>query len=270
MRQPYLSRRALMQMSAGALLSAGIWPGALAAEGAVAGDFPFICVNDLHYFDAGCIPFFTRMIKLMKEASPDSSLLLVGGDLVEHGKAEEFDAILKVIKTSGMEMKTVIGNHDWATMTDAKAFNEACPDSLNYTFEHHGWQVVGLDSSQGTSSTSTIKKETFDWMAANLPKIDKKRPMVVMTHFPLGAGVTNRAKNADQFLEPFKEYNVRAIFNGHYHAQTEKTINDYLVTTGRCCSFRASNHDGSKQKGFFSCQAKNGKIERKFVEVPMA
>jgi hypothetical protein len=27
------------------------------------------------------------------------------------------------------------------------------------------------------------------------------------------------------------------------------------------------NHDGTKEKGYFVCQAKEGKVERKFVEV---
>src|SRR5207249_1959741 len=45
-----LSRRQMLGLSAGALLSAGLWPGALRAEGGSSpSDFHFVAVNDLHY-----------------------------------------------------------------------------------------------------------------------------------------------------------------------------------------------------------------------------
>ena len=37
--------------------------------------------------------------------------------------------------------------------------------------------------------------------------------------------------------------------------------------TNRCCSFARNNHDGSKEKGFFVVDAKDGKLARTFVEV---
>ena len=40
-----------------------------------------------------------------------------------------------------------------------------------------------------------------------------------------------------------------------------------VLTTNRCCSRKANNHDGSKQKGFFACAARGGKVTHTFVEV---
>ncbi len=40
-----------------------------------------------------------------------------------------------------------------------------------------------------------------------------------------------------------------------------------IVTTNRCCAFVKPNVDGSKEKGYFLCHARKGKIERTFVEV---
>jgi hypothetical protein len=51
---------------------------------------------------------------------------------------------------------------------------------------------------------------------------------------------------------------------------TQRTFGKTTLTTNRCCSFRRANHDGTKEKGFFLCRAKDGKIERKFVEVKVA
>ena len=64
-----------------------------------------------------------------------------------------------------------------------------------------------------------------------------------------------------------KPFNLAAAFNGHYHAFTEKKIGESIVTTNRCCSHAKNNHDGTKEKGYFLVDAKDGKLNRQFVEV---
>src|SRR5947209_5823820 len=51
-----LSRREALRtiVGAGALLTAGLWPGALRADGVDAGRLRFVVINDLHYFDENC------------------------------------------------------------------------------------------------------------------------------------------------------------------------------------------------------------------------
>jgi hypothetical protein len=83
----------------------------------------------------------------------------------------------------------------------------------------------------------------------------------------LGPGVTNRLRNADALLEPFKQLNVAAIFNGHHHAFTQKTVlTSTIATTDVCCSFKRANHDNKFEKGFFVVEAAEGKVKRTFVE----
>jgi 3',5'-cyclic AMP phosphodiesterase CpdA len=263
-----ISRRRLMKMSAAALLARGLWPGALAAQDAAVGDVPFICVNDLHYVDEGCAPFFRMMLGKMKEAAPQAKLLIIVGDLCDNGTAVQHPAIKEILKSSGLELKVVMGNHDWTSQTDRKAFEQTWPDSLNYTLEHDGWQFVGLDSSDGVKYENTsVLPPTLAWIDENLPKLDKRRPMVLFTHFPLGQGVKYQLANSNDVLDRFKEYNLRAVFNGHFHSFTEHQRGDYLITTDKCCAFRKDNHDGTPEKGFFLCTTRDGKLERKFIEV---
>ena len=106
--------------------------------------------------------------------------------------------------------------------------------------------------------------------ADNVPKLDKKRPTILFTHFPLGFLTPARPRNADDVLDPFKDLNLRAVFNGHYHGYTERTRWNATITTDKCCSFHHANHDGTKEKGYFVCQAKGGVVERGFVEVKVA
>jgi hypothetical protein len=79
-----------------------------------------------------------------------------------------------------------------------------------------------------------------------------------------------RPTNADEVLDRFKEYNLRAVFGGHFHALTERQAGDVLLTTNRCCALRKGNHDSSPEKGYFLCHAKDGKVTYTFVEVKPA
>ena len=77
-----LSRREALGLGLGTLLSLGLWPGRLFAETpAPEVAFTFIAVNDLHYREAACTPWFERVVKAMKASAPGVEFCLVGGDL---------------------------------------------------------------------------------------------------------------------------------------------------------------------------------------------
>lgn len=264
-----LSRRQALQLGAGAMLAAGFWPGWVHAADAPAGeDFTFLCVNDLHLFDKGCVPFFERMVRQMNATDPKPDFCLVLGDLGENGTPEQLGLMKDLLKTIDVKTHIVCGNHDFVKLDDRKPFEQLFPDATNYHFEHKGWQFVGLDTTQGQrGSGTTVHADTLVWLKENLPQLDPKKPTAVFTHFPLGFLVPGRPKNADAVLEPFKDFNLQAVFCGHYHAFTERKLWKSVLTTDKCCSFRKANHDGSKEKGYFVCQAKGGQVTRTFVEV---
>src|SRR5258705_13134555 len=84
-RERPLSRREMLGVSASTLLSLGLWPGALRAQGkGNSGDFHFVVVNDVHYINEKCAAFLERVLQRIKAgASPDFCLL--AGDLSHHG-----------------------------------------------------------------------------------------------------------------------------------------------------------------------------------------
>jgi len=267
--QGKLTRRELLRMSAGALLAAGLWPGRLRAAGAGdAGEFWFCAVNDLHFAEAECAKYLAKAIAQMKASAPALAFCLVAGDLSDHGKPQELAEVRDVLKALDGRERVVIGNHDWLEHSDRKAYEENFPGQLNYRFKEQGWQVLGLDTTEGRkSSGTTVQPAALAWLDKTLPKLDRKRPLVVFTHFPLGPEVKMRPKNADDLLARFKEHNLLAVFNGHFHGFTERRMGETVLTTNCCCASNKGNHDGTKAKGFFLCHAKDGNIERTFVEV---
>jgi predicted MPP superfamily phosphohydrolase len=263
-----LSRRELLSLSAGTLLSAGLWPGVLQAGGAGGSDnFHFVVVNDVHYLNAHCGKWFEGVVQRMKTHPEKFEFCLLAGDLTEHGKPEQMAPMRDLLPGLGKPTYVVIGNHDYRTPDDRRAYDHMFPGRSNYRFEYNNWQFVALDTTDGQRAYGTsVKPHTLHWLDETLPKLDKKRPTVVFTHFPLGPHVITRPDNARQLLARFKEYNLQAVFCGHYHGFTERHVRETTLTTNRCCSLWHPNHDGTKEKGYFLCHAKEGMIERTFIQ----
>ncbi len=266
------SRRDFLRYSAGALLAMGLWPGRLrAADNGKGESFTFIAVNDFHFHTPQCGPWCERVAKSMQALSPKPDICLMVGDLADTGSEKEIGSMRDALKSFGMPFYTVIGNHDYVSDSDRKPYETLCPDRLNYHFEHRGWNMIGLDTTQGTKADKTvINAATLAWMDEALPKLDRTKPTVLFTHFPMGTGVSMRPTNADALLSRLKEFNLVAVFNGHFHGFTERKINNTILTTNKCCSISRNNHDGTKEKGYFLCKAVDGQIQREFIEVKPA
>jgi 3',5'-cyclic AMP phosphodiesterase CpdA len=266
------TRREWLRLSAGtgagALLSLGLWPGRLrGADAPPTEDFTFIAVNDLHCLEPACRPWFDEVVRQMKASAPSAEFCLLGGDLADNGTAAQLALIKDSFAALGMPCHAVVGNHDHQSDTDRSAYEKIFPGQINYSFTHRGWQILGLDSSEGTKSRETkISAATLGWLDQNIPKLQPARPTILFTHFPLGLAVISRPLNADDLLERCSGVNLQAVFCGHFHGFTARPFGTSIITTDRCCSRVRFNHDGTPEKGWFVCEAVNGEIKRRFVE----
>ncbi len=267
-----MNRRHWLRLTTGTLLALGLWPGRLrSADNGVGGAFRFAVLNDTHFQSAKCPAWFERVRASLLAQQPKPEFCLVVGDLSEHGTATELGPMRDVLRGFGLEWHAVMGNHDHVSDTDRSPWDKLFPDSLNYHFEHRGWQFIGLDSTQGVKyKDSTIQPTTLRWVDAQLPKLNPAAPTVLFTHFPLGASVTYRPLNADELLARLKEFNLAAVYDGHFHGFTERKLGRTVLTTNRCCAISRTNHDGTLEKGYFICTVENGQIRREFVEVKPA
>ena len=263
-----LPRREALRLSAGALLALGLWPGCLRVRDQRASDhFRFAVVNDTHYQTKRCGPFFERVISGMK-AGPSFDFCIIAGDLAEKGTLAEIGPVKEIFGTLPVPTFAVPGNHDYLTQTDRSAYDSEFPRHTNYLFKHRGWQFVGLDTTDGLRYEKTsVADDTLRWLDSNIRKLDRQRPTVCFTHFPLGADVPMRPTNADAVLDRFRDHNLVAVFTGHHHGFTERQHGSATLVTNRCCAISRANHDKSKEKGYFLCEARDGRIERAFVEV---
>ncbi|MCI0744838.1 MAG: metallophosphoesterase [Verrucomicrobia subdivision 3 bacterium] len=260
-----ISRRAALQrVGAGSLLALGLWPGT--AKGQEGGKFRFVVVNDTHYICEECGAWLGRVMERIRAAKPD--FCLVAGDLTELGKPEHLAAVHEVFRQAEVPVHVVIGNHDYASQTDRQGYETTFPGQINYSFAHKGWQFVGLDTSEGMLAENTrVQPATLEWLDRNLRKLDLSKPTVIFTHFPLGTNVKYRPVNADELLERCRDFNLRAVFSGHFHGYTERRKGETLLTTNVCCALKRGNHDNTTQKGYFLCDADGQTVRRRIVQV---
>jgi hypothetical protein len=109
----HITRRAALGQL-GALLAAGLWPGALRAEGRPtgAGAVRFAVINDFHHDSAACDAWFE---KLFASVAAQGRLAFVAGlgDLANAGKPESIAAIKRLAAAVPAPFYPVPGNHDW-------------------------------------------------------------------------------------------------------------------------------------------------------------
>src|SRR6184192_211414 len=93
-----LSRRQLLKVGGSALLASAVWPGALAADNSTGENFGFLVINDLHFFDSKCVPFFEKVISSMAATKEPMDFCIIAGDLSESGSADQISVVRDLFK----------------------------------------------------------------------------------------------------------------------------------------------------------------------------
>jgi hypothetical protein len=251
------------------LLAAGCWPGRLlGAAGPVAEQMRFVVANDFHHSNRECDAWFEKVFRQI--GAHENVAFCAGlGDLADRGRPESLEAIRRLSEHAGVPFHPVPGNHDNDLESTTRIYDQIFPGHLNYHWTHAGWQFVAIDTTDGKAWGNTrVSAETLAWLDRTLPGLERERPTVLLTHFPLTPIRELCPVNAESVLERFVNFNLRAAFSGHYHGQTRVQRGACTLVTDVCCSRVAENHDGTQQKGYWLCDAgSDGTVNRTFVEL---
>ena len=246
------------------LLGTQRWPGWLHATEAA--PCAFAVANDFHHDGPACDPWFERLFESIGR-HPGLEFCVGLGDLSHQGQPESLEAIRRLSRCAGVPFYPVPGNHDNDLDGTMRRYAAVFPGRINYSWTQAGWQFVALDTTDGAKWKEThIAEATLAWVEEELARLDPRKPTVIFTHFPLGAGVRMRPLNADELLARFAGFNVRAAFCGHFHGRSAVRRGDCDLVTNVCCSRVAANHDESIDKGYWLCAARaDGTLTRALV-----
>jgi 3',5'-cyclic AMP phosphodiesterase CpdA len=272
-----MSRRQVLQWGLGTLAASTLL-GKLGAQATAPATAPtsqpagqkFILINDLHYDSQLCDGFFAALCGQMA-ATPGLTAMFLLGDLTDLAKPAQFAGLQRHLNQIKVPIHAIPGNHDYAGPVDCMAYDQAWPNMHNYIVRYGEWQFLLLDSCVGTTYQNvSASAATVAYVATAAQELDPKKPLVVLTHFPVGPKVTYRLVNAEELLAPLKEHMLRGIYGGHYHGYTLCDFMGTQAVTNRCCSRLRDNHDKTKAEGYWLCTARGDQFTREFESFAFA
>ncbi len=225
-------RRFLKLAGLGGVVFASGLPGwaSAARRSASAQDFYFVQLSDTHigFSDPAINPdadgTLAKAVAAVNALPAAPDFVVFTGDLthstddpVERRKRlTQFRDIAAGLKVK--DVKFMPGEHD-ASLDRGKAFGEFF-GATHYIFDHKGLHFIALDNV--SDPAALIGDEQLQWLAADLAKLDRRQPIVVLTHRPLfdlypqWDWATRDGQKAIDLLSPFEYVTV---FYGHIHQE---------------------------------------------------
>ncbi|MBG9979586.1 metallophosphoesterase [Facklamia sp. DSM 111018] len=160
-------------------------------------------------------------IILQQENLPSIDFIIVTGDLVHDGVAEEYQKLNELLRDK-FQNKTIyytLGNHDDKQAFYEGIYSEAKSDCLDYDQVLDGFHFIFLDSSKPYSHSGILEDHQIEWLKACLAKND--HPKLIFMHHPVIGGHYFDQFTFEEplpFLETLKPYDVRGVFTGHTHS----------------------------------------------------
>jgi Icc protein len=253
-----ISRRGLLKCSAwagagvvfamkgGVLRSFDIADRAAAAEPS---DFFFVQVSDSHIgFDKAANPdpigTLNAAIAKIRALPRPPAFILHTGDVSHLSKDEEFDTAQQIMKTPGLDVHYVPGEHDVLGDGGRAFFARFNRDEQRkwYSFDHGGVHFIGLVNvlELVPGGRGRLGSEQLEWLADDLRGRAKSTPIVVFAHMPLWDAYPQWGWGTDdaaQALAALREFGSVTVLNGHVHQVLQKIEGNVSFYTARSTAF---------------------------------
>jgi 3',5'-cyclic-AMP phosphodiesterase len=191
------------------------------------------------YIDtAACLQ---RAIAALNALTPRPDVIVVTGDLTDHGGVEEYANLRAILAAARMPVFVIPGNHDSREgLRDTFAADGYLPAEgfLHYAVEGYKLRIVALDTHIHGEHGGLLCAERLDWLDRTLAASDQPT-LVMMHHPPFPTGIEHMdhhaLRNPAEFAEIVRRHpQVERILCGHLH----RTIDHRFAGTiaGTCPS----------------------------------
>jgi Icc protein len=164
-------------------------------------------------------------VETLLELNPQPDLLLITGDLVDRGQAEEYAYLREILAPLRMPVRVIAGNHDEREALRAAFMGDGyLPETgfLHYALEDHPLRVVGLDTLVPGSGRGELCTERLEWLDETLAARPDAPTLVALHHPPFDSGIAYMDRLGLTGREAFADIienhpQVRATLCGHLH-----------------------------------------------------
>jgi len=162
--------------------------------------------------------------RLRAQADP-IDIVLVTGDLTEHGSEAEYRRFLEIMEGLELPFRTVPGNHDRREPMRA-AFKDTdwmpSRNCVNWRADLEDFTVIGLDSLSEGNAHGMLAPDTLAWLSGQLVELDGKPVLLGLHHPPFVTGLqamdAQNLRNAVHLEDALTGYpgEIRVVC-GHVH-----------------------------------------------------
>lgn len=224
-----MDRRNFFKLAAvggGAVFMSGLYNSVQAYTGS---DFYFVQLSDVHWGYTGdanpeAKNTLRKAVESVNALPQQPDFIVFTGDLTHttddpverRRRMAEFKEIVGGLKVRSIHF--LPGEHD-ASLDAGAAFKEFF-GATSYVFDHKGVHFIALDNV--SDSGARLGEKQLAWLEADLAKLAKDAPIVVLTHRPLFDLVPKwdwATRDGAQAIALLTPYTNVTVFYGHIHQE---------------------------------------------------
>jgi 3',5'-cyclic AMP phosphodiesterase CpdA len=175
-----------------------------------------------------------RALRAVRDFRPRADALIISGDLVNNGLAEEYRNFAEVLgRLIESPVYVIPGNHDdRATMRAELAHLPGVtsdPEFIHYTVEDLPVRLVMLDTHIPGQTDGELCPRRLAWLEAALAAAPERPTVVVMHHPSFACGIRHMDRISLREPAAFnaliaRHKQVRLVLTGHHHRQITTRI----------------------------------------------
>ena len=179
-------------------------------------------------------------IERIRGLLPAPDLVIVTGDLVDHGERDEYREARRLIEPLPMPVFVVPGNHDSrAELVQAFSDHRYLPRAerfLHYTIDDWPVRLVALDTIVEGQMAGQMCAERLAWLDRALAAVPNQPTVIFMHHPPFATGIagmdaiglTGAAAMTDILV---RHPQVQLVTAGHLHRAIQRRVAATLAAT---------------------------------------
>ncbi len=170
---------------------------------------------------------------------PAPDVVLLTGDLVDAGRAEEYAELRRMLSPLGCPVYLIPGNHD-----DRDALRAGFADHaylprdgfIQYAIEDHAVRLIGLDTTEPGEAGGRLCADRLAWLADQLARAPERPTVVFLHHPPFTTGIAHMDKIGLADPAPFaalirRHPQVERVLAGHLHRPIQTRWAGTLAST---------------------------------------
>ncbi|NYT37917.1 phosphodiesterase [Allopusillimonas soli] len=191
-------------------------------------------ITDLHVHDTGrhtreiqAASHLARCIQDLNALDPRPDLVLVTGDLTDHGQADEYVRLRSLLAALDLPVLLLAGNHDDPAAMRAvfqdHAYLQSDMPFLQYVVDEWPLRIVALDTTIRGRGEGRLCAARLAWLADTLAHSPERPTLIMMHHPPFSTGIRRMdelglLEGREAFTEIVAQYrNIERILCGHLH-----------------------------------------------------